>query len=96
MNTVVSRFIIHTLTPPYGRNFTGVHVHVASSSRHQRFVTVRYSEDNKESMVVVGGSAAGIYGAIRAKTLAPNLNVVVIEKAKPLAKVGKSITNGIL
>lgn len=38
-------------------------------------------------MLVVGGGAAGIYGAIRAKTLAPNLQVVVIEKAKPLSKV---------
>ncbi|KAK9077004.1 hypothetical protein SSX86_005339 [Deinandra increscens subsp. villosa] len=39
-----------------------------------------------ERMVVVGGGAAGIYGAIRAKTLALNLNVVVVEKGKPLAK----------
>lgn len=39
--------------------------------------------------MVVGGGAAGIYGAIRAKTLAPNLNVVVIEKGKPLSKVWK-------
>ncbi|GKD90152.1 FAD/NAD(P)-binding oxidoreductase family protein, partial [Tanacetum coccineum] len=89
MNTVVSRFIIHTHTPPYGRNFTGVHVHVAisSSTRHRRLRTVAYSEVSDEKMVVVGGGAAGIYGAIRAKTFAPNLNVIVIEKAKPLAKI---------
>ena len=37
--------------------------------------------------MVVGGGAAGIYGAIRAKTVAPNLDVVVIEKLKPLSKV---------
>lgn len=37
--------------------------------------------------MVVGGGAAGIYGAIRAKTIAPELNVLVIEKGKPLAKV---------
>lgn len=37
--------------------------------------------------MVVGGGAAGIYGAIRAKTVAPHLGVVVIEKAKPLSKV---------
>lgn len=37
--------------------------------------------------MVVGGGAAGVYGAIRAKTVAPKLNVVIIEKAKPLSKV---------
>ena len=37
--------------------------------------------------MVVGGGAAGVFGAIRAKTLAPNLKVVVIEKGKPLSKV---------
>lgn len=37
--------------------------------------------------MVVGGGAAGIFGAIRAKTVAPKLNVVVIEKGKPLSKV---------
>ncbi|GMP29034.1 hypothetical protein CsSME_00004314 [Camellia sinensis var. sinensis] len=53
-----------------------------------------------ELLVVVGGGAAGIYGAIRAKTIAPNLNVVVIEKGKPLSKVKISgggrcnVTNG--
>ena len=37
--------------------------------------------------MVVGGGAAGVYGAIRAKTVAPNLDVVIIEKGKPLSKV---------
>lgn len=36
---------------------------------------------------MVGGGAAGMFGAIRAKTLAPNLKVLVIEKGKPLSKV---------
>ncbi|XP_021856051.1 uncharacterized protein [Spinacia oleracea] len=55
---------------------------------------------NQELLVVVGGGAAGIYGAIWAKTVAPNLNVVVIEKAHPLSKVKVSgggrcnVTNG--
>ncbi|BBH00347.1 FAD/NAD(P)-binding oxidoreductase family protein [Prunus dulcis] len=55
---------------------------------------------SEELLVVVGGGAAGVYGAIRAKTLAPNLNVVVIEKGKPLSKVKISgggrcnVTNG--
>lgn len=38
-------------------------------------------------MVVVGGGAAGVFGAIRAKNVAPNLSVVVIEQGKPLSKV---------
>lgn len=42
--------------------------------------------------MVVGGGAAGIYGAIRAKTVAPNLNVLVIEKAKPLSKVCRFVS----
>ncbi|KAL5808841.1 hypothetical protein ACOSQ3_029532 [Xanthoceras sorbifolium] len=54
----------------------------------------------EEVLVVVGGGAAGVYGAIRAKTVAPKLNVVVIEKGKPLSKVKISgggrcnVTNG--
>lgn len=42
---------------------------------------------NEESLVVVGAGAAGIYGAIWAKTVAPNLNVSVFEKGNPLSKV---------
>ncbi|KAL6287918.1 hypothetical protein ACE6H2_012308 [Prunus campanulata] len=58
------------------------------------------NKTSEELLVVVGGGAAGVYGAIRAKTLAPNLNVVVIEKGKPLSKVKISgggrcnVTNG--
>ncbi|VFQ96906.1 unnamed protein product [Cuscuta campestris] len=55
---------------------------------------------DEELLVVVGGGAAGMYGAIMAKTAAPDLRVVVIEKAKPLSKVKISgggrcnLTNG--
>ncbi|KAH9739902.1 hypothetical protein KPL71_019292 [Citrus sinensis] len=55
---------------------------------------------SEELLVVVGGGAAGVYGAIRAKTVAPKLNVVIIEKGKPLSKVKISgggrcnVTNG--
>ncbi|CAI9277017.1 unnamed protein product [Lactuca saligna] len=103
MNTVISRFIIHNLLPPNAPTFTRIHVHFVSSPRRRRFGTVAVSHSpdvSDERMVVVGGGAAGIYGAIRAKTLAPNLNVIVIEKAKPLAKVKISgggrcnVTNG--
>ncbi|XP_011013998.1 PREDICTED: uncharacterized protein LOC105117893 isoform X1 [Populus euphratica] len=54
----------------------------------------------EELLVVVGGGAAGVYGAIRAKTLAPNLDVLVVEKGNPLSKVKISgggrcnVTNG--
>ncbi|XP_042756259.1 uncharacterized protein LOC111906624 isoform X2 [Lactuca sativa] len=103
MNTVISRFIIHNLLPPNAPTFTRIHVHFVSSPRRRRFGTVAVSHSpdvSDERMVVVGGGAAGIYGAIRAKTLAPDLNVIVIEKAKPLAKVKISgggrcnVTNG--
>ncbi|KAL5725513.1 hypothetical protein ACHQM5_008650 [Ranunculus cassubicifolius] len=55
---------------------------------------------SEELLVVVGGGAAGVYGAIRAKTVAPCLSVLVIEKGKPLSKVRVSgggrcnVTNG--
>ena len=45
------------------------------------------SSEEEELLVVVGGGAAGVYGAIRAKTIAPSLNVLVIEKGKLLSKV---------
>ncbi|XP_024974179.1 uncharacterized protein LOC112512444 isoform X4 [Cynara cardunculus var. scolymus] len=103
MKCTVSRSIFHNLLPPNSPSFSRIYVHFTSSTRRRRFGTVAFSQSpevSDERMVVVGGGAAGIYGAIRAKTLAPNLNVVVIEKGKPLAKVKVSgggrcnVTNG--
>ncbi|XP_072149026.1 uncharacterized protein [Setaria viridis] len=63
--------------------------------------THQQQRDNEEqSLVVVGGGAAGVYASIRAKTLAPHLNVVVVEKGRFLSKVKVSgggrcnVTNG--
>ncbi|GER36858.1 oxidoreductase [Striga asiatica] len=73
------------------------------SNNRRRQSTVALSSSDKsaeETLVVVGAGAAGIYGAIRAKTIAPHLDVVVIEKGKPLSKVKISgggrcnVTNG--
>ena len=44
-------------------------------------------QSKEELLVVVGGGAAGVYGAIHAKTVAPHLSVMIIEKGKPLSKV---------
>ncbi|KAK9104864.1 hypothetical protein Scep_021708 [Stephania cephalantha] len=60
----------------------------------------RANQTSEESLVVVGGGAAGVYGAIRAKSVSPNLRVLVVEKGKPLSKVKISgggrcnVTNG--
>ncbi|KAL6847469.1 hypothetical protein ACP4OV_023322 [Aristida adscensionis] len=65
-----------------------------STRNHQQEV------DEEQSLVVVGGGAAGVYASIRAKTLAPHLNVVVVEKGRFLSKVKISgggrcnVTNG--
>ncbi|KAE8021629.1 hypothetical protein FH972_007503 [Carpinus fangiana] len=75
------------LLTPRKRKFTATAIPVAHKS-------------NEGLLVVVGGGAAGVFGAIRAKTLAPNLKVVVVEKGKPLSKVKISgggrcnVTNG--
>lgn len=56
--------------------------------------------EEEPSLVVVGGGAAGVYASIRAKTLAPHLNVAVVEKGRFLSKVKISgggrcnVTNG--
>ncbi|XP_073040991.1 uncharacterized protein [Primulina eburnea] len=72
---------------PHKRNICAVTVSLCAKS-------------GEKTLVVVGGGAAGVFGAIRAKTIAPNLHVVVIEKGKPLSKVKISgggrcnVTNG--
>lgn len=45
------------------------------------------ADEDEGVLVVVGGGAAGVYGAIRAKTLSPQLRVLVIEKGRFLSKV---------
>ncbi|KAL6587508.1 hypothetical protein OROMI_000486 [Orobanche minor] len=75
--------------PNHKRRYSAVPVAVSLSTKSA-----------EEILVVVGAGAAGIYGAIRAKSIAPDLNVVVIEKGKPLSKVKISgggrcnVTNG--
>ncbi|KAH9676295.1 hypothetical protein KPL70_019108 [Citrus sinensis] len=73
------------------------------TSKKRKFTTAAIPlthTSSEELLVVVGGGAAGVYGAIRAKTVAPKLNVVIIEKGKPLSKVKISgggrcnVTNG--
>ncbi|CAI5510665.1 unnamed protein product [Closterium sp. Naga37s-1] len=44
-------------------------------------------ENRPLRLVVIGGGAAGVFGAIRAKELAPGLEVRVVEKSHPLGKV---------
>ncbi|CAN8241912.1 unnamed protein product [Cochlearia groenlandica] len=54
----------------------------------------------KMMLVVVGGGAAGVYGAIRAKAISHDLRVLVIEKGRFPSKVkicggGRcNVTNG--
>ncbi|KAK6153035.1 hypothetical protein DH2020_012674 [Rehmannia glutinosa] len=101
MNTFPRFLHIETLSKisnPY-RNYA----YFLFSNHKRRYTAVSLSLSTKsaeETLVVVGAGAAGVYGAIRAKTIAPDLNVVVIEKGKPLSKVKISgggrcnVTNG--
>ncbi|CAH2079944.1 unnamed protein product [Thlaspi arvense] len=63
-------------------------------------VDKKEKQNENELLVVVGGGAAGVYGAIRAKSLSPDLRVLVIEKGRFLSKVKISgggrcnVTNG--
>ncbi|XP_040385195.1 uncharacterized protein YtfP [Oryza brachyantha] len=65
----------------------------ASNSNHELVC-------DEQTLVVVGGGAAGVYASIRAKTLAPHLNVLVFDKGRFLSKVKISgggrcnVTNG--
>ncbi|XP_027358046.1 uncharacterized protein LOC113867159 [Abrus precatorius] len=63
-------------------------------------IICQVTKSKEEVLAVVGGGAAGVYGAIHAKTVAPHLSVVLFEKGKPLSKVKISgggrcnVTNG--
>ncbi|XP_077225285.1 uncharacterized protein LOC143858525 isoform X2 [Tasmannia lanceolata] len=86
------------VTPKLGRNY-----HSFFSHTHQKFhtSTIRCTHQISEQLlVVVGGGAAGVYAAIKAKSVAPHLGVLVVEKGKFLSKVRISgggrcnVTNG--
>ncbi|KAK3140347.1 hypothetical protein QOZ80_5AG0399690 [Eleusine coracana subsp. coracana] len=72
----------------------------SSGHIHDRQQEDGEEEEKEQSLVVVGGGAAGVYASIWAKSLAPRLNVVVIEKGRFLSKVKISgggrcnVTNG--
>ncbi|XP_020093129.1 uncharacterized protein LOC109713450 isoform X2 [Ananas comosus] len=100
------------LPPPLGSSmgaapYFSTRIHHVPFRNKKRFISSSTtttssssSQINEPLLVVVGGGAAGIYASIRAKTLAPQLNVLVIEKGKPLSKVKISgggrcnVTNG--
>ncbi|KAJ8544950.1 hypothetical protein K7X08_017533 [Anisodus acutangulus] len=89
MNLVPQRFIFRL---GFASQTSSLKVNSIPSHGRRKLSTITFSlaapkQSGEEVLVVVGGGAAGIYGAIKAKTLAPNLKVVVIEKAKPLSKV---------
>ncbi|OIT37144.1 PREDICTED: uncharacterized protein LOC109241175 [Nicotiana attenuata] len=105
MNLVSQRFILRVgFASQTSSNLKGSYPCSISTSGRRRLSAITFSlaapKAGEELLVVVGGGAAGIYGAIRAKTLAPHLKVVVFEKAKPLSKVKISgggrcnVTNG--
>uniref|UniRef100_A0A2N9I8C0 FAD-dependent oxidoreductase 2 FAD binding domain-containing protein n=1 Tax=Fagus sylvatica TaxID=28930 RepID=A0A2N9I8C0_FAGSY len=90
MSFTLARFIFNS----------GVSTQAASTRKFTTTAIPLAQKSSEELLVVVGGGAAGVFGAIRAKTVAPNLKVVVIEKGKPLSKVKISgggrcnVTNG--
>ncbi|KAJ3674656.1 hypothetical protein LUZ60_005272 [Juncus effusus] len=88
---------------------TTLHFYTKTSPSFPFLLTKRFSsthvsclsnQASSPSLVVVGGGPAGLYASIRAKSLAPSLNVLVIEKGKLLSKVKISgggrcnVTNG--
>ncbi|KAF8399397.1 hypothetical protein HHK36_015261 [Tetracentron sinense] len=104
MNFALSRFVLHfggsLKTANSGRNYGGFLFFPGKTRRFTASSISKVQTTSEELLVVVGGGAAGVYGAIRAKIVAPHLGVLVIEKAKPLSKVKISgggrcnVTNG--
>ncbi|KAL0461653.1 UNVERIFIED_CONTAM: putative protein YtfP [Sesamum latifolium] len=97
------RFVLHNEILSKISTSSRNYAYFLSSNHRRRYCAVTLSLSTKpaeETLVVIGGGAAGMYGAIRAKTVAPDLNVFVIEKGKPLSKVRISgggrcnVTNG--
>ncbi|RWR72611.1 HI0933_like domain-containing protein [Cinnamomum micranthum f. kanehirae] len=85
-----STFLFQTNTNPIRRFHSST---ICSSSQQT-------TDSTEQLLVVVGGGAAGVYAAIRAKNIAPQLGVLIVEKGKFLSKVRVSgggrcnVTNG--
>ncbi|XP_050271458.1 uncharacterized protein LOC126715076 isoform X2 [Quercus robur] len=103
MSFTLARFILTSGISTQAGSTARNHGSLLLTPRARKFTTTAIplaQKSSEELLVVVGGGAAGVFGAIRAKTLAPNLKVVVIEKGKPLSKVKISgggrcnVTNG--
>ncbi|KAK9090609.1 hypothetical protein Sjap_023786 [Stephania japonica] len=78
---MIRSFTVKRLHLLYGASpYLGDRRRITISSAH------RSNQTSEELLVVVGGGAAGVYGAIRAKSVSPNLRVLVVEKGKPLSK----------
>nr|XP_023880014.1 uncharacterized protein LOC111992379 isoform X2 [Quercus suber]POE76260.1 uncharacterized protein ytfp [Quercus suber] len=103
MSSTLARFILTSGISTQAGSTARNHASLLLTPRARKFTSTAIplaQKSSEELLVVVGGGAAGVFGAIRAKTLAPNLKVVVIEKGKPLSKVKISgggrcnVTNG--
>ncbi|KAK4834414.1 hypothetical protein QYF36_022145 [Acer negundo] len=103
MNFTLARYVLQFGVSVEIASIRSNHNYFLLSSKNRKFTTTAIpvcGQSGEEALVVVGGGAAGVYGAIRAKTVAPKLNVIVIEKGKPLSKVKISgggrcnVTNG--
>ncbi|KAL4653684.1 hypothetical protein ACB092_01G323300 [Castanea dentata] len=90
MSFTLARFILTSGISTQAGSTARNHGSLLLTPRARKFTTTAIplaQKSSEELLVVVGGGAAGVFGAIRAKTLAPNLKVVVIEKGKPLSKI---------
>ncbi|TXG59052.1 hypothetical protein EZV62_016881 [Acer yangbiense] len=103
MNFTLARYVLQFGVSVEIASIRSNHNYFLLSSKNRKFTTTAIpvcQMSGEEVLVVVGGGAAGVYGAIRAKTVAPKLIVIVIEKGKPLSKVKISgggrcnVTNG--
>ncbi|XP_030531021.1 uncharacterized protein YtfP isoform X6 [Rhodamnia argentea] len=103
MNFALTRFFLHlgfSCEKPRNSRSYGFLLLNAKKRAFSSAAIPLAQKTGEELLVVVGGGAAGVYGAIRAKMVAPHLNVLVIEKGKILSKVKISgggrcnVTNG--
>ncbi|KAJ0100554.1 hypothetical protein Patl1_22090 [Pistacia atlantica] len=94
MNFTLARLVLNpevfSKTASTGRNYSS-YLLFTSHSHKRKFSAFALNPERETSgeevLVVVGRGADGIYEAIRAKIVAPKLNILVIGKRKPLSKI---------